>query len=118
MTLAAMLLCMTMAVNAKKKVVIIQPTTPIIRPQSPQQDHVAISGEYGQDELTLHFTGYDGDATVTIVDATTHQVVSIYSETIASPACCSVDISTLPTSTYYIFIELGNGDCYYGFIRI
>ena len=116
-TLAAMLLCMPSTVNAGKKLVIIKKPTPIIKPQSPQPEPL-INGEYDAEELTLFFEEYDGDATITIMDAITHQVVSIENEAIISPATVNINLSSLPSSTYYIFIELDNGDGYYATIQI
>ena len=118
LALAAMLFCMTSNVCAGDKVVFkkVNSTTP--KPKSPQLHPVSIAGEYGIDELLLCFTNYDGDVTITVVDASTYQVVSVENETVFSPDTVSVDLSTLPSSTYYIFIELDNGDCYYATIQI
>lgn len=116
-TLAAMLLCMTSTVTAGKKRIIIKKPVPVITPQSPQPEPL-INGEYDAEELTLFFEEYDGDATITIMDAITHQVVCIENEAITSPAAVNIDLSSLPSSTYYIFIELDNGDSYYATIQI
>ena len=118
-TLAAMLLCMTSAVMAEKKPVIIIKNLPPIQPQSPQTGtSPLIRGEYDAEELTLYFEEFDGDADITIVDATTNQVVCIQNEAITSPALVNIDLSSLPSSTYYIFIELDNGDSYFATIQI
>ncbi|MBR1800354.1 MAG: DUF3244 domain-containing protein [Bacteroidaceae bacterium] len=117
LTFAAMLFCMTSNVSAVDKVVFKKKTS-IIRPKSPQLHPISIAGEYDADELTIDFVNYDGGITITVVDASTHQVVSVENETIFSPETVSVDLSTLPSSTYYIFIELDNGDCYYASIQI
>lgn len=116
-TLAAMLLCMTSTVTAGKKRIIIKKPVPVITPQSPQPEPL-INGEYDAEELTLFFEEYDGDATITIMNALTHQMVSIENEAIISPATVNIDLSSLPSSTYYIFIELDNGDGYYATIQI
>ena len=116
-TLAAMLLCMTSTVTAGKKRIIIKKPVPVITPQSPQPEPL-INGEYDAEELTLFFEEYYGDATITIMDAITHQVVSIENEAIISPATVNINLSSLPSSTYYIFIELDNGDGYYATIQI
>lgn len=112
-----MLLCMTSTVTAGKKRIIIKKPVPVITPQSPQPEPL-INGEYDAEELTLFFEEYDGDATITIMDAITHQVVCIENEAIISPATVNIDLSSLPSSTYYIFIELDNGDSYYATIQI
>lgn len=118
-TLAAMLLCMTSAVMAEKKPVIIIKNLPPIQPQSPQTGtSPLIRGEYDAEELTLYFEEFDGDADITIVDATTNQVVCIQNEAITSPALVNIDLSSLPSATYYIFIELDNGDSYFATIQI
>lgn len=117
LALAAMLFCMTSNVSAGKKIVFTKPSGTIIKPKSPQLEPV-IFGEYDADEITISFTSYDGDVTITMVDASTYQVVSVGNETVFSPDTVSVDLSTLPSSTYYIFIELDNGDCYYASIQI
>jgi len=117
LALAAMLLCMTSTVTAGKKRIIIKKPVPVITPQSPQPEPL-INGEYDAEELTLFFEEYDGDATITIMDAITHQVVCIENEVITSPASVNIDLSSLPSSTYYIFIELDNGDSYYATIQI
>lgn len=75
-------------------------------------------GEYDQNEVVIDFSGYDGDVVITLVDETTNQVVRVENETVVSPVSINVDLSTLPSSTYYIFIELDNGDCYYATIQI
>ncbi len=93
-------------------------TPSIIRPKSPQLNPVSITGEHDIDKLTLSFVNYDGDVTITVVNASTNQVVSVENETVFSPDTVSVDLSTLPSSTYYIFIELDNEDCYYASILI
>lgn len=118
LVLAAMLFCMTSNVCAGDKVVFkkVNSTTP--KPKSPQLHPVSIAGEYGIDELLLCFINYDGDVTITMVDVTTNQTVCVENETVFSPDTVSVDLSTLPSSTYYIFIELDNGDCYYASIQI
>ena len=118
LVLAAMLLGLVPNVSAGDKIIFIKPTSPISKPKSPQLNPIIIVGEYAQDELTIDFTGYDGDATITVVDATTHQVVSTADETIVSPDTVHVDLSDLSSSTYYILIELDNGDCYYATIQI
>ena len=112
-----MLLCTTSTVTAGKKRIIIKKPVPVITPQSPQPEPL-INGEYDAEELTLFFEEYDGDATITIMDAITHQVVCIENEAIISPAAVNIDLSSLPSSTYYIFIELDNGDSYYATIQI
>jgi len=114
LVLAAMLFCMTSNVCAGKKIVFTKPA-PIIMPKSPQP---VIIGEYDADELTIDFVNYDGDVTITMVDASTYQVVCVENETVFSPDTVSVDLSTLPSSTYYIFIELDNGVTYYATIQI
>ncbi|MBR0243076.1 MAG: DUF3244 domain-containing protein [Bacteroidaceae bacterium] len=68
--------------------------------------------------MTIDFINYDGDVTITLVDAITHQVVCIENEAITSPAAVNINLSSLPSSTYYIFIELDNGDGYYATIQI
>jgi len=119
LALAAMLLCMTSAVMAERKPTIIIKQVPPIQPQSPQTgSSTIITGDYDAEELTLFFEEYDGDATITIMDAITHQVVCIENEAIISPAAVNIDLSSLPSSTYYIFIELDNGDSYYATIQI
>ena len=112
-----MLFCMTSNVSAVDKVVFKKKTS-IIRPKSPQLHPISIAGEYDADELTIDFVNYDGGITITVVDASTYQVVSVENETVFSPDTVSVDLSTLPSSTYDIFIELDNGDCYYASIQI
>ena len=112
-----MLFCMTSNVSAGKKIVFTKPTTFIPKPKSPQIEPIII-GEYNADELTIDFVNYDGDVTITMVDVTTNQTVCVENENIFSPDTISVDLSTLPSSTYYIFIELDNGDCYYASIQI
>lgn len=116
LTLAAMLLCMTSTVYAGKRILFTTPTH-INKPRNPQPEPVII-GEYVTDELTIDFTNYDGDVIITVVDVTTNQTVCVENETVFSPDTVSVDLSTLPSSTYYIFIELDNGDCYYASIQI
>lgn len=115
LALVAMLFCMTPSLYAGKKISFKKVNTPVIKPKSP--DPVIIGG-YDQDNLTIDFTDYVGDVTITVVDASTYQVVSVENETVFSPDTVSVDLSTLPSSTYYIFIELDNGDCYYASIQI
>ena len=112
--LTALLFCMTSNVCAGKKIVFTKPA-PIIMPKSPQP---VIIGEYDADELTIDFIDYVGDVTITMVDASTYQVVCVENETVFSPDTVSVDLSTLPSSTYYIFIELDNGVTYYATIQI
>lgn len=117
LALAAMLFCMTSNVSAGKKIVFSGTTQSVPKPKGSQLSPVII-GEYDADVLTIDFVNYDGDVTITVVDASTYQVVSVENETVFSPDTVSVDLSTLPSSTYYIFIELDNGDCYYGIIQI
>lgn len=117
LALAAMLLCTTSNVSAGKRIVFSKPTSSIPKPKSPQIEPIII-GEYDADELTIDFINYDGDVTITLVDAITHQVVSIENETITSPAAVNINLSSLPSSTYYIFIELDNGDGYFATIQI
>ena len=112
-----MLFCMTSNVSAGKKIVFTKPTSSIPKPTSPQIEPIII-GEYDADELTIDFVNYDGDVTITVVDTITYQVVSVENETVFSPDTVSVDLSMLPSSTYYIFIELDNGDGYYATIQI
>ncbi len=118
LTLAAMLFCLTSNVSAGKKIVFSGTTQSVSKPKSPQLHPVSIAGEYDAEELTIDFVNYDGDVTITMVDVTTHQTVCVENEAIVSPDTISVDLSTLPSSTYYIFIELDNGDCYYASIQI
>ena len=119
LTLAALWFCMNSAIMAEKKSIIIIKQFPPIQPQSPQTgSSPLVRGEYDAEELTLYFEEYDGDATITIMDATTHQVVSIENEAIISPALVNIDLSSLPSSTYYIFIGLDNGDDYFATIQI
>jgi len=113
--LAAMLFCMTSNVSAGKKIVFSGTTQSIPKPKGPQLTPVII-GEYDADELTIDFTNYYGDVTITVVDASTYQVVSVVNEAVFSPDTIIVDLSTIPSSTYYIFIELDNGDYYYASI--
>lgn len=117
LTLAAMLFCMTSNVSAGKKIVFTHPSGPIIKPKSPQPEPIII-GEYDADELTIDFIDYVGDVIITVVDVTTNQMVCVENETVVSPDTVSVDLSTLSSSTYYIFIELDNGDGYYATIQI
>lgn len=117
-SLAAMLLGLSVNVSAGDKVIFIKRDTPIIRPKSPQLHPIIIVGEYDQGMLAIDVTGYDGDATITVLDATMHQVVSTTDEAIVSPDTVYVDLSALSSSTYYIFIKLGNGDFYYATIQI
>lgn len=116
LTLAAMLLCMTSTVYAGRRIVFTKPTH-INKPRNPQPEPVII-GEYDTDELTIDFIDYVGDVIITVVDVTTNQTVCVENETVFSPDTVSVNLSTLPSSTYYIFIELDNGDCYYATIQI
>ena len=110
-TLAAILLCTASSIMAERKPIIIIKQVPPIKPQSPQTgSSTIITGDYDAEELTLFFEEYDGDATITIMDAITHQVVSIENEAITSPAAVNIDLSSLPSSTYYIFIELDNSE--------
>lgn len=112
-----MLLCMASYVCAGERLVVIKKPTPIITPQSPQQEPL-ITGEYDEEELTVDFAGYNGNVDITIVDAINLQIVCIENEAISSPASVNIDLSSLPSSTYYIFIELDNGDGYYASIQI
>lgn len=112
-----MLFCMTSNVCAGRRIVFSGPTTSIPKPKSPQIEP-RIIGEYDADELTIDFIDYVGDVTITVVDTITYQVVCVENETVFSPDTVSVDLSTLPSSTYYIFIELDNGDCYFATIQI
>lgn len=115
LTLAAMLLCMTSTVYAGKKFTFKKVNTTVSKPKSPDP---VIMGESDAGELTIDFIDYVGDVIITVVDVTTNQTVCVENETVVSPDTVSVDLSTLPSSTYYIFIELDNGDCYYATIQI
>ena len=118
LTLAALLLCSS-AVMAEKKPAVIIKQFPPIQPQSPQTgSSPLVSGEYDAEELTLYFEEYDGNATITIMNVISHQVVSVENVAITSPSSVNIDLSSLPSSTYYIFIELDNGDDYYATVQI
>jgi len=118
LTLAAMLLIASAATAEKKPAVIIKQFPPI-QPQSPQTgSSPLVSGEYDAEELTLYFEEYDGNATITIMNVISHQVVSVENVAITSPSSVNIDLSSLPSSTYYIFIELDNGDDYYATVQI
>lgn len=118
LTLAAMLLIASAATAEKKPAVIIKQFPPI-QPQSPQTgSSPLVSGEYDAEELTLYFEEYDGNATITIMNVISHQVVSVENVAITSPSSVNIDLSSLPSSTYYLFIELDNGDCYYATILV
>ena len=118
LTLAAMLLIASAATAEKKPAVIIKQFPPI-QPQSPQTgSSPLVSGEYDAEELTLYFEEYDGNATITTMNVISHQVVSVENVAITSPSSVNIDLSSLPSSTYYIFIELDNGDDYYATVQI
>lgn len=118
LTLAAMLLIASAATAEKKPAVIIKQFPPI-QPQSPQTgSSPLVSGEYDAEELTLYFEEYDGNATITTMNVISHQVVSVENVAITSPSSVNIDLSSLPSSTYYLFIELDNGDCYYATILV
>ena len=115
---AALLFCMTSNVNAGKKIVFTRPTTPIIKPKAPQANPTIIYGDYDTGGLTISFSGYDGDVIVSFVNATTGDISMSEEVIIESPDMMTIDLSTLSHSTYYVLIELDNGDCYYATIRI
>ena len=117
--LTALLFCMMPTIMAEKKSIVIIKQLPPVTPKSPNQGtSPLIGGEYDTEELTIFFGDYDGDVTITLVDASTYQLVRVENETVFSPDTVSIDLSTLPSSTYYIFIELDNGVTYYATIQI
>lgn len=119
LTLAAMLFCVTSHVMAEKKPLIIIVDIPPIQPQSPQAGSFPlVRGEYDSEELTLYIEDYDGEATISIIDVTSQQIVYSEDEIFVSPAIINIDLSNLPSSTYYVLIELDNGCSYYATIRI
>ena len=77
-----------------------------------------IYGDYDTGGLTISFSGYDGDVIVSFVNATTGDISMSEEVIIESPDMMTIDLSTLSHSTYYVLIELDNGDCYYATIRI
>ena len=109
---------MTSFVSAGSKIVFVK-TTSIIRPKSPlPEDPTLILGEYDEEQLAISVTGYDGDITITVTDATTLQLINTQTEAVLSPGTVYVDLSNLTSSTYNIMIELDNGDIYCADIQI
>ena len=118
LALFALFFCMTSFVSAGSKIVFVK-TTSIIRPKSPlPEDPTLILGEYDEEQLAISVTGYDGDITITVTDATTLQLINTQTEAVLSPDTVYVDLSNLPSSIYNITIELDNSDIYYADIQI
>lgn len=114
--LAAMLLCVPQAIMADKRPVDVK-HVPTLDPNGPFVGP-SVSGEYDEDELTLTITNFTGVAYVTIVNDTIHQTVLTDNEIILGSSTFNLNISSLPSDTYIIYIVLNGGDTFYATINL
>lgn len=116
--IAAMLLMFASSVKADPtKLILIKQSVgnTTIRPNGLNQGtDLLLDAEYDDSELSLSIENYYGDATISIIDATTLQVVISEEEEIYGSLFTDIDISSLPSSTYIVYIELEDGSVYYG----
>ena len=120
--IAAMLLMFASSVQADPtKLILIKQTvgSVIIKPNGLNQGtDPLLDAEYDDSELSLSIENYYGEATISIVDATTLQVVISEEEEIYGSLFTDIDISSLSSSTYIVYIELEDGSVYYGFMQL
>ena len=120
--IAAMLLMFASSVKAEPtKLILIKQTvgSTTIKPNGLNQGtDLLLDAEYDDSELSLSIENYYGEATISVVDATTLQVVISEEEEIYGSLFTGIDISSLPSSTYIVYIELEDGSVYYGFMQL
>ena len=113
--LAAAMFCLVS--NAEEKKVELKKEVNIGKPRTPQSD-VIITCTYDNEELTLSFTGYNGVTGINLVDVSSQQSVYHDTDFVTSPDTLSINVSQVPFSTYYLFVELEDGTIYYGCIQL
>ena len=120
--IAAMLLMFASSVMADPtRLILIKQTAgnTTIRPNGLNQGvYPLLDAEYDDSELSLSIENYYGDATISIIDSTTLQVVVSEEDEIYGSLFTDIDISSLPSSTYIVYIELEDGTVYYGFMQL
>ena len=87
------------------------------KPRTPQSE-IIITCTYDNEELTLSFTGYNGVTNISLVDVSSQQIVYHDTNFVTSPDTLSINVSQVPVSTYYLFVELEDGTIYYGCIQL
>ena len=119
--IAAMLLVLGISVKAESQVTLIRHTagsTSTVPNGVNENGSLVLGASYDEEELTVSIENYSGEVTISLVDMPTLETVMSDEEAVSDILTHHIDITSLPSSTYILYIEFDNGSIYYGIMQI